>query len=100
MHDRAAPALFLKCATSHLMADGSCLSYAGGGLGLAVSGSGDVLAGLIAGLRAQGLPLLKAAAWGIWLHGEAGRQLSETMGQIGYLASKTGAACAWVGAGV
>lgn len=58
----------------------------GAGLGLAVSGSGDVLAGLIAGLGAQGLPPLQAAAWGIWLHGEAGRRLSETMGPIGYLA--------------
>jgi NAD(P)H-hydrate repair Nnr-like enzyme with NAD(P)H-hydrate dehydratase domain len=84
--DRFGAAVMVKGATSHLMADGTCLSYAGGGLGLAVSGSGDVLAGLIAGLGAQGLPPLQAAAWGIWLHGEAGRRLSETMGPIGYLA--------------
>lgn len=83
---RFGAAVMVKGATSHLMADGSCLSYAGGGLGLAVSGSGDVLAGLIAGLGAQGLRPLQAAAWGIWLHGEAGRRLSETMGPIGYLA--------------
>ena len=79
-------AIMVKGATSHLMADGQCLSYAGGGLGLAVSGSGDILAGLIASLGAQGLPPLEAAAWGIWLHGEAGRRLAETMGPIGYLA--------------
>lgn len=84
--ERFRAAIMVKGATSHLMADGICLSYAGGGLGLAVSGSGDVLAGLIAGLGAQGLPPLQAAAWGIWLHGEAGRRLSETMGPIGYLA--------------
>lgn len=84
--ERFRAAIMVKGATSHLMADGVCLSYAGGGLGLAVSGSGDVLAGLIAGLGAQGLPPLQAAAWGIWLHGEAGRRLSETMGPIGYLA--------------
>lgn len=78
--------VMVKGATSHLMADGTCLSYAGGGLGLAVSGSGDVLAGLIAALGAQGLPPLQAAAWGIWLHGEAGRRLSETMGPLGFLA--------------
>ncbi len=78
--------VMVKGATSHLMADGQCLSYAGGGLGLAVSGSGDVLAGLIAALGAQGLPPLQAAAWGIWLHGEAGRRLSETMGPLGFLA--------------
>ena len=84
--ERFGAAVMVKGATSHLMADGTCLAYAGGGLGLAVSGSGDVLAGLIAGLGAQGLPPLQAAAWGIWLHGEAGRRLSETMGPIGYLA--------------
>ena len=84
--NRFGAAIMVKGATSHLMAEGTCLSYAGGGLGLAVSGSGDVLAGLIAGLGAQGLAPLQAAAWGIWLHGEAGRRLSEAMGPIGYLA--------------
>ena len=84
--ERFGAAVMVKGATSHLMADGTCLAYAGGGLGLAVSGSGDVLAGLIAGLGAQGLLPLQASAWGIWLHGEAGRRLSETMGPIGYLA--------------
>jgi ADP-dependent NAD(P)H-hydrate dehydratase len=84
--ERFGAAVMVKGATSHLMADGICLSHAGGGLGLAVSGSGDVLAGFIAGLGAQGLAPLQAAAWGIWLHGEAGRRLSETMGPIGYLA--------------
>ena len=84
--DRFGAAIMVKGATSHLMAEGTCLSYAGGGLGLAVSGSCDVLAGLIAGLGAQGLAPLQAAAWGIWLHGEAGRRLSEAMGPIGYLA--------------
>ncbi|WP_293972177.1 NAD(P)H-hydrate dehydratase [Sphingopyxis sp.] len=84
--ERYGAAVMVKGATSHLMGEGNCLAYAGGGLGLAVSGSGDVLAGLIAGLGAQGLSPLRAAAWGIWLHGEAGRRLSERMGPIGYLA--------------
>lgn len=84
--DRFACTVMVKGATSHLMSGSTCLSYAGGGLGLAVSGSGDILAGLIASLGAQGMPPLQAAAWGIWLHGEAGRRLSETMGPIGYLA--------------
>lgn len=84
--DRFGAAVMVKGATSHLLADGTCLAYAGGGLGLAVSGSGDVLSGLIASLGAQGLPPLHAAAWGIWLHGESGRRLSETMGPIGFLA--------------
>lgn len=84
--ERFGAAVMVKSATSHLIAEGRCLAYAGGGLGLAVSGSGDILAGLIAGLGAQGLSPLQASAWGIWLHGEAGRRLSETMGPLGYLA--------------
>lgn len=40
---------------------------------LATAGSGDVLAGLIGGLLAQGVPVWEAACAAAWVHGEAGR---------------------------
>lgn len=60
--------------------------YEGGGVGLATSGSGDVLAGIIAGLAARGTEPVNAAIWGVYLHGEAGSQLAEDVGPLGFLA--------------
>jgi ADP-dependent NAD(P)H-hydrate dehydratase len=57
-----------------------------GGVGLATSGSGDTLAGLVVGLLARGATAAQAAVWGVYLHGEAGNVLTERVGPIGFLA--------------
>lgn len=71
-----------------LIADpgGALFAYAGGGVGLATGGSGDVMAGIVAGLCARGTPPLAATLWAVWLHGEAGRRCAEQLGPIGFLA--------------
>ncbi len=56
-----------------------------GNPGMAVGGSGDVLAGMITGLVGQGIPPLEAAACGVWLHGAAGDLCAREMGQYGML---------------
>ena len=56
-----------------------------GNPGMAVGGSGDVLAGIIVSLLGQGLPPLEAAACGAWLHGAAGDLCAAEMGQYGML---------------
>ena len=66
--------------------DGALLRYEGGRVGLATSGSGDTLAGIVAGLVARGASPLDGAAWGVFLHGEAGNALARRVGPIGYLA--------------
>lgn len=60
--------------------------YSGGGVGLATSGSGDALAGILAGLLARGADVMTAALWGVFLHGEAGRRLARRIGPVGFLA--------------
>ena len=66
--------------------DGALYHYAGGSVGLATSGSGDTLAGIVAGLAARGATAVQAAIWGAYLHGAAGDALARRIGPIGYLA--------------
>lgn len=66
--------------------DGQSFRLEGGGVGLATSGSGDVMAGLVGGLAARGADPLTALLWGAWLHAESGRILTEKVGRVGFLA--------------
>ena len=56
-----------------------------GNPGMAVGGSGDVLAGMITALLGQGVPPLEAAACGAWLHGKAGDLCARELGQMAML---------------
>ena len=62
--------------------------------GLAMSGSGDVLAGVIAGFAARGATLEQAAAWGVVLHAQAGQLLASRIGTVGFLARELSQAIA------
>jgi NAD(P)H-hydrate repair Nnr-like enzyme with NAD(P)H-hydrate dehydratase domain len=66
--------------------DGRSFQVQKGNVGLATSGSGDVLAGAIAGLAARGATPLQAALWGLALHSGAGDRLAHRIGPVGYLA--------------
>lgn len=60
--------------------------HEGGLPGLGVAGSGDVKAGVVAGLLARGLSPHGAAAWAVLLHGGAGDAVSRNLAPLGFLA--------------
>ena len=66
--------------------EGELFRYDSGDVGLATSGSGDTLAGVIAGLVARGSSPLEATLWAVFLHGSAGNRLARRIGRVGYLA--------------
>lgn len=57
-----------------------------GAAGLGISGSGDVRAGIVAGLVARGCEPEQAAVWAAHLHGRVGERLASTVGRLGFLA--------------
>lgn len=86
-HDQLGAARRLAHATEAVVLSGGEMSYvvapgdaswshAGGPAGLATAGSGDVKAGVVAGLVARGASPEQAAAWGAWAHASAGERVS------------------------
>ncbi len=67
--------------------DGRCRVSPFANPGLASAGTGDVLAGAIAGLLAQGLSLFDAGCLGVYLHGEAGEMIRNMLGDAGMIAT-------------
>jgi hydroxyethylthiazole kinase-like uncharacterized protein yjeF len=66
--------------------DGRLWRNDAGSVGLATSGSGDVLSGAVGGLLARGAEPAQAACWGQYLHAAAGDLLAASHGRVGFLA--------------
>lgn len=80
--------VILKGANSIIASpDGKAKINAAANPGLASAGTGDVLAGTIAGLLAQGLSYTDAAACGVYLHTAAADRVRDEMGDAGMIAS-------------
>ena len=73
-------------ATAAANRDGQCYVNTSGNSCMAKAGSGDVLAGTIAGLLAQGMEPFEGAALGVYMHGLAGDRYREKNGENGMLA--------------
>ncbi len=74
----------VNCYGSVAAPDGRSWEIEEGGPGLGTSGSGDVLAGAIAGFAARGLDEAGATVWGSWTHARAGQRLTDRIG-LGFL---------------
>lgn len=66
--------------------DGRIWTVSAGHPGVGTSGSGDVLAGAVAGLMARGADPVQAACWATYLHASAGDRLAARVGRLGFLA--------------
>ncbi len=77
-------------------ANGATYINTTGNPGMATGGSGDVLAGLIGGLLAQGYPAEHAAALGVFIHGAAGDRAAVLHGPVGYTPSELADCIPWI----
>ncbi|MCX6251560.1 MAG: NAD(P)H-hydrate dehydratase [Bacteroidetes bacterium] len=67
--------------------EGICFFNSTGNPGMATGGSGDVLTGILTGLKAQGYSSLETCILGVYLHGLAGDHASRLLGQEAMIAS-------------
>ncbi|MBV9830745.1 MAG: NAD(P)H-hydrate dehydratase [Marmoricola sp.] len=80
---------YSSCVTAQMLiadTDGRTWRVPSGHAGLATAGSGDVLAGLVAGLLGRSAPPDQAACWATYLHSTAGERLASSVGGVGFLA--------------
>ena len=77
--------VLLKGHNSVITDGDQCFVNTTGNPGMATGGSGDILAGMIAGLVGQGIDPLLATAVGAWIHGAAGDICAKEIGQYGML---------------
>jgi ADP-dependent NAD(P)H-hydrate dehydratase len=78
----------VSCQTVVADPDGRCWRTGVGQVGLATSGSGDVLAGAVAGLLARGTDPAQAVCWASHTHAAAGDRLAASVGRLGFLAGE------------
>jgi ADP-dependent NAD(P)H-hydrate dehydratase len=77
----------MKGASTHIVSpNGEAWLCENGSIGLATSGSGDTLAGILAGLLARSTQPALATIWAVYMHGEAGCRLAKRNGTLGLLA--------------
>jgi hydroxyethylthiazole kinase-like uncharacterized protein yjeF len=73
--------------SKHILSpDGTHWVVEGGSPTLGVSGSGDVQAGIVAGLLARGAEAAQSAVWAAYVHGRVGERLAAIHGPVGALA--------------
>ena len=85
--ERYRAVVHVKGATGHVISPaGEVWTHRSDAPGLGVSGSGDVLSGIVGGLLARGRRTAQRLAVGVWLHGQAGVRLSKQSGPVGFLA--------------
>ena len=85
--ERYGAVVHVKGATAYVISPaGEVWEHQSSAPGLGVSGSGDVLAGIVGALLARGAEPMNATLWAVWLHGQAGISLEKRIGPAGFLA--------------